>query len=185
MNILLLGGSKFMGLELIESLINNVDNNIYVINRGKRYWNNEFYKIIKDRNNIFHFKSDRESTTEFVNTLEKLKVHLRESNNKNKIFNFIIDFSCFELYQTNDLLLPLNNLFEHYIFISSDSTYNASEVFLQRKEKYFFTKMFHEIEYITEEMAIFPENLDQRKYLKKLDSYGYNKLKCENVFIFI
>ena len=40
-NILVFGGSQFMGKSLLESISTNKDYLIYYINRNKFYWNNE------------------------------------------------------------------------------------------------------------------------------------------------
>lgn len=39
MNILILGGSEFIGRTLIEDLLEKKLGNIFIINRGKKYWN--------------------------------------------------------------------------------------------------------------------------------------------------
>ena len=40
-NVLVLGGSTFMGRSLMEKLSKHDDYNVHYINRGKSYWNNE------------------------------------------------------------------------------------------------------------------------------------------------
>jgi nucleoside-diphosphate-sugar epimerase len=165
MNIILLGGSKFMGLEVLKKLIES-DNikSIYVINRGNIYWNNKFNEIANK--NVTHIKADRRDKENFKSTLSSImeKVNI----------DFVIDFSC---YKEKDLtgLLSLSDKFGKYIFISTDSTYNASELGLIRTKDFFFKEK--DISLITEEEVKFiPENAD--KY-KDRDDYGFNKLLCE------
>ena len=56
MNILILGGSEFMGKTLIDKLIEE-KHNIYMINRGKWYWN----EYMKDKKEINYYYGDRDN----------------------------------------------------------------------------------------------------------------------------
>ena len=72
-NILVLGGSQFMGKSLLESISTNKDYLIYYINRNKFYWNNEVKKI----SNIHFIYGDREEKEEFA----KLLIYLNQYSN--------------------------------------------------------------------------------------------------------
>ena len=61
MNILILGGSEFMGKILVEKFLTQ-KHNVYMVNRGRKYWNTEM-KLIEginyyygDRNNFMEFQ---------------------------------------------------------------------------------------------------------------------------------
>ena len=208
MNVLILGGSKFVGLHLIEQIINilNIQNNItnntntnsnsnilkfntiYILNRGKNYWNNKFYNIFKGSNtnktntNIFkHIIADRTNK-------EDLKKIIIKNIDMLKKLDFIIDFSCFEL---SDLLNLLNTGIKYhiYIFISSDSVYNVSQIALTRNDEFFseentdYISRKTEKYKIKEEQSILPNSKEDRKSMKRMDSYGYNKIQIENYIL--
>lgn len=175
MNILILGGSKFMGLLTVSKLIKlkenkNINLFLHIINRGKVYWDGEFYKIIENKDYIFHHKVDRENESELSELLKKLK---------NTYFDNIIDFTLYEPKRVIFILEKLEYNFKNYIFISTDSTYNASEISLKKDFNYFKNS---KLVLIKEEDST--DNLndidkDIKSKLKKRDKYGYNKLKCE------
>ena len=37
-NVLILGGSSFMGLELLKTLAERGNTNVFFVNRGSKYW---------------------------------------------------------------------------------------------------------------------------------------------------
>jgi len=188
MRILLFGGSKFMGLDLLIKLskIENVE--IFIINRGKIHWNGLFYELVKSNKNIYHFISDRDNDNQFKTTLNHIKQLVSKSSqpkNENFIyFDYIIDFSCFVEDDAKLVLEEFPKLFKYYIFISTDSVYNASNISLERNEEFFLCKDdSNKIESVKEEEGYLSESSERRKKLKKRDSYGYNKLKCERVIV--
>ena len=60
-NILVLGGSQFMGKTLIETLSKDPEVHIFYINRNKKYWNNE----IKALPDLTFYYGDREHKEDF------------------------------------------------------------------------------------------------------------------------
>jgi hypothetical protein len=155
--ILILGGSKFMGLHLLEELIsynNNNNNNklfIFVINRGNFYWNGKFFSYLENNKDwIFHFKADRRNRKEFLLCLNlvflKANELIKEKNLSSKefIFDDIIDFTIFkpkDVFNLFDFLgFFKQKCFKSYIFISTDSTYNASDISLENSEEFFRNK---------------------------------------------
>ena len=151
-----------MGLGLVEKLIDLNENqvinlNIYILNRGKVYWNGKFYDIIENKNFIKHVKVDRNKQNEFIYTIQSLQ---KEDENP---FEYVIEISCF---QVEDLkFLDILN-YKKYIFISTDSTYNASPIALERTDEYFVKSNTKSIPLITEEYAYLPHDINIRKKLK-------------------
>jgi len=187
MRILLFGGSKFMGLDLLIKLSKIENSEIFVINRGKIHWNGLFYELVKSNKNIYHFISDRNNDTQFKTTLNQIKELISksfQSLSENPVyFDYIIDFSCFAEDDAKIVLEEFTKLFKFYIFISTDSVYNASNISLERNEEFFLSKEdLTLIESVREEEGYLSESSEGRKKLKKRDRYGYDKLKCERVF---
>jgi nucleoside-diphosphate-sugar epimerase len=172
----MLGGSKFMGLQLINSLIENKEKLnlecLLILNRGNEYWNGEFFKIITDKQYIKHIKADRKDKAQFANIIKDII-------EKFKYLDYVIDFTCYKRKELEVLLSCLNMNFTKYIFISTDSTYNASPISLERDDKFFMENKNSFIELITEEKAFIVDNEEIKDQLYKRDKYGFNKLLCE------
>ena len=115
-NILVLGGSYFIGKTLLPILKNDFkDANIYVLNRGSRGQEKGFNYI----------KADRNSKDDLINVL------------KNKKFDYIFDISGTEKKQiTNiiEILLPEN--IGLYIFTSSSAVYKEGQNIPFREDSY-------------------------------------------------
>ena len=60
MNILILGGSEFMGWTLVERFI-KAKYNVYMVNWGRKYWNTEMWKL----EGIKYFYGDWDNYMEF------------------------------------------------------------------------------------------------------------------------
>lgn len=192
MRILLLGGSKFMGLTLVQNLIEKQSEysnekekiSIYITNRGRIYWNGLFKKLIEGNVNVHHFISDRTNLKQFETCLDDINTFINNSENfkpsdsKLILFDYILDFTCYRRKEVKFLLEKLNFSFNTYLLISTDSTYNASELALKRDYQYFLENK-NDIPLIEEQEAEWCEDIQTRKLLKKRDDYGYNKLKCE------
>jgi nucleoside-diphosphate-sugar epimerase len=161
MKVLLLGGSKFMGLELIKRLIDS-EFELYIINRGNSYWNGKFYEII-DGKNCKHIKLDR-NDHKFGHNIKEMEL----------FYDYIIDFTCFERSDVDNLFDGLELNFKNYIFISTDSVYNACDIGINRNDEIFFNNTH--IPLVVEEDTICTDRVKG----KKRDSYGYNKFKCED-----
>jgi nucleoside-diphosphate-sugar epimerase len=174
MKILILGGSKFMGLKLIEKLISLGEHTIYIINRGNVYWDGLFYDIIKDQKMVKHFKADRNNKNEFKQVLQEISTDVQKDG---QLIDYIVDFSAFNKRQVRKLLKNFYESFKNYIYVSTDSTYNSSPLALERNNEFFVNNK--NVELVKEEMSIWSDDKEIRKKLKKHDEYGYNKFKCE------
>ena len=62
-SLVILGGSSFMGLCLLEMLIPHLDSfdAVHVLNRGRKYWDNRSQKIFDKFSKFKHWKVDRDT----------------------------------------------------------------------------------------------------------------------------
>lgn len=72
LNFLIIGGSEFMGKVLIERIQKKYAANIYMINRGKKYWNT----FMKENKEIKFYYGDRHCYLEF----QKLLTYISEKH---------------------------------------------------------------------------------------------------------
>jgi len=102
-NLLVIGGSYFFGRVFVETLAQNNDCRIYVVNRGNRP-----LKI----NGVVEIICDRNDTASLNALLPKLSWHA------------VIDFCAYTPQDISSLfsVLPAKNI-KHYIFISTVSVY--------------------------------------------------------------
>ena len=132
-----------------------------MINRGKRYWNQNF----KDFPFVKYYYGDRHVYFEYEKLLKYIsKKHGITESNK---WDLVVDFCCFERKEVKSAIRGLNKLISLYVLISSDSIYDVCEEDL-RKEVL-----------IKEEYSVRPENEVKLKKLNKDEDYGNDKLKCE------
>ncbi|CAD8075474.1 unnamed protein product [Paramecium sonneborni] len=154
--ILVLGGSTFMGKELLQDISENESYEVHYINRGKNYWNNAVNQI----KNVYYTYGNREDTTDFTTLIRYLSKKLGVGVN-GRNWEAVIDFSAFYSNQVKSVYGALRGLCNLYIFISTDSIYDVCKI----------------------RQIPITEDQDQRKELsdqeKKRESYGHNKLKCE------
>jgi 2'-hydroxyisoflavone reductase len=102
-NLLIIGGSYFLGRIFVENLVQNNDYRIYVVNRGNRPLNME---------GVVEFKCDRNDITGLKALLPKLSWHA------------VIDFCAYTPQDVNNLFLALPfKTIHHYIVISTVSVY--------------------------------------------------------------
>ena len=115
---LVYGGTQFMGLTLMRHFsLQPSETKVILVNRGKSYWDGESEKIVAKQPNRFeHVKADRnlDSFTEKV-----------QKGIDGRTVLAVIDFSCYKLKQAQlgAAVVPTST---KYIYISTDSTYNAS-----------------------------------------------------------
>lgn len=121
--ILILGGSTFMGKELLSDLSTDENYEVHYINRGKSYWNNAVNKI----KNVYYTYGNREETTDFTILLKYLNNKLGVGVNERK-WEVVIDFSAFYSNQVRSVYAALRGLCNLYIFISTDSIYDVCKV---------------------------------------------------------
>jgi nucleoside-diphosphate-sugar epimerase len=92
MNILILGGSKFVGKNFVDYMSLNSDYNLILANRG----------ITKTPDIVINRDNKKDC-----------------SNLKNKEYDFVVDFSCYDLNQFKNTYQSLK--FNRYIFISTSA----------------------------------------------------------------
>jgi dTDP-glucose 4,6-dehydratase len=108
MHLLILGGTRFLGLNFLKTILNS-GNRITLFNRGSMQEVNLFkdIQIIKgDRN--------RKSDVEVL---------------QNKLFDVVVDFSGYTRYQIELMVHQLSGKIGHYIYCSSGAVYEETEKF--------------------------------------------------------
>jgi len=159
--ILVFGGNGFIGVEVVEYLLNNApDYDIVLVNRGN--WDSwDSAERIKHRvkENIV---CDRYK--------DSLKICLHKYLNE-ELFQFeaVIDFSAFKSRVIKNVIneIPAEKI-KRYILISTDSVY---EVCVDKKLNQ------NEALILKETDSIRPGDIEEQNRLKKLDSYGHHKFK--------
>jgi nucleoside-diphosphate-sugar epimerase len=159
--VLVFGGNGFIGVEVIEYLLNNApDYEFVLVNRGN--WGDwDSAERIKHRikENII---CDRHK--------DSLKKCLHQYlNQESFIFEAVIDFSAFKSRVIKNVIkeIPAEKI-KRYILISTDSVY---EVCVDKKLNQ------NEPLILQETDAIRPESKEEQNRLKSLDSYGHHKFK--------
>ena len=162
MNILILGGSEFIGRTFVDSLIQAGDSKMFTINRGKQYWN----ESLKDKKGVNYYYGDRNEYMEFEKLLQYVskKEKIGEGGKK---WDLVVDFSCFERKEVKSVIRALRDKCKLYVFISTDSIYDVCDKKLRRDD------------FIKEEYGVRPESDKIIEELNKNEDYGNDKLKCE------
>ena len=121
MKVLIIGGSEFVGKQLANTLLSENNIEVFIINRGKKYWN----ELMRNQPKINHYYGDRNEYLEF----EKLINYISEKHqiNKTNKWDLVVDFSAFERKQVKSVIRSLKNLCKLYVFISSDSIYDVCD----------------------------------------------------------
>jgi len=104
-NVLVIGGSYFVGRVFVEELRNHADHSIYVMNRGNRPLGLE---------GVEEIVCDRHDTLTLEHTVPPLEWHA------------LVDFCAYEPRDVDMLLYSLPGSLQHYIFISTTSIYQDS-----------------------------------------------------------
>jgi hypothetical protein len=90
--VLVLGGSSFMGLTLLQGLMETTQLKVCFINRGNNYWDNKVGDLLKKYSQKLYFtktKGGRDKTLLYQEALKQIfEVH-------GKNISAIIDFCCF------------------------------------------------------------------------------------------
>lgn len=159
-NILVFGGNGFIGAEVVEYLLDhNNDLNVILVNRGN--WSDwDAASRIKPRV-ARCLVCDREN--------ESLKSQVGEEL-KGIVFDAVIDFSAYKSKVIKDVFKTIEaERIKQYILISTDSVYEVSQ--FERGDTTDYD--------IRETDSTRPSEESERQKLKKFDSYGHHKLKCE------
>lgn len=144
-----------MGHSFKEAAIRSGLFDVTVLNRGRRYWNDSDDAT---STKYTHLKCDRNDADRMLRLLAETK----------KTFNFVVDFCAY----TPDDIEPLFDLLRqhnsHYVFISTDSIYEATD---------FSKHARHDIRVENDDVR--PADASERARLRKKDKYGDDKLRCE------
>jgi len=68
-NVIIFGGSSFMGLTTLMWIANKIEdyNKVYVLNRGKKYWGGKSLEIMAKHSDVFeHIIQDRDKPDQFA-----------------------------------------------------------------------------------------------------------------------
>ncbi len=154
-----------MGLSFLNQLIEEKTHNIFMINRGNKYWNYQ----AKELEGVTWYFGDREEYYEF----KKLVIYISQkhgitSDNK---WDLVMDFSGFDRKEVKCAMRALNEICKFYLFVSSDSIYDVCDNKIRRDD---FIKEIH---------AIRPESLKLVKELNHEDQYANDKLRCEEYLL--
>ena len=103
--MLILGGTEFVGRQLVERLITDPNNELFLFNRGKTNPH-----LFPDTNKII---GDRETTD-----IEKIKNHR---------WDYIVDFSSYYPQSLQKTLDQINKNVKKYIYISTISVYDFKQ----------------------------------------------------------
>ncbi|XP_032218471.1 uncharacterized protein LOC5518064 [Nematostella vectensis] len=155
---LVLGGNGLMGSELVSLLNIQPATDITIVNRGNWYWDS--YHRIKPF--VTHVKCDRF----IIHDCTQLK-KVAESK---FFFDVVFDFSSYQAKQLRDFLDLMRHRIGRYVYISSDSVYEVSQL----------PPNFNG-EPSREEDAVRPASRTRQEELRLVDGYGHNKLECEEV----
>lgn len=164
MNVLIIGGTEFMGLTLVQRLQESKRQGkiqtLALINRGNIYWQND----INSSPLISHLRADRSNRKEFARVLKIGS----DSLGQGKVWNLVVDFSCFEPGDLEAVVEGLRGRTQLYIYISTDSVYDVCDRDLRTKEGL-----------ITEDLSIRPKDKAISAKLNSEDPYAHDKLRCE------
>ncbi len=158
-NVLLLGGNGFIGGEVLTQILDSeTQMNVVLLNRGRSWdWYDKLARISQVYSNIkWNRKQPLSECSELLKVLEELGR-----------FDHVIDFSGYDSQAVKSSLDVLGKHTSLYIYVSTDSVYEVCD-----KNHTGPTK---------ETDARLPTDRQERKKRKRLDSYGYKKLKCEEV----
>ena len=165
--VMILGGSNFMGKDLLDVLVSrNSGYKVFIINRNKLHWNNEA-SAYYEHPNVKHYFGDRDSHIEFTKLLKYLTQRVKkETSNPDFKWDLVIDFCGYLRKEVKSVIRGLTNDLRLYVFISTDSIYDVCETSGLSCP-------------VREEEAIRPT--DNKKIADKAEDeeYGHDKLKCE------
>ncbi|XP_031566487.1 uncharacterized protein LOC116301551 [Actinia tenebrosa] len=151
--VLVFGGNGFIGSEVVKELIEK-GYDITLVNRGNWYFDSK--ERIQPYVN-YHFTCDRDKA---------FKLECPELLTSG-YYDIVIDFSSYtskQIQQVTDILRDRVGL---YIYISTDSIYEVCQ-----KDHVAASR---------EEDAVRPKSAKKRMQLRKSETYGHEKLACEEV----
>lgn len=153
--ILIFGGNGFIGTRTSELLI-AAGHHLTLVNRGNWYWDSAF----NVRPHTRQISCDRAQALE---KCAKLKEFIANSEG----LDAIIDFSAYHPQNIDDALKLVSGKAGFYVYISTDSVYEVCEK--------------NHTGPSLETDAVRPSSPKRQAELERTDSYGHNKLACEEV----
>mmetsp|Transcript_76081 Transcript_76081/g.211515 ORF Transcript_76081/g.211515 Transcript_76081/m.211515 type:complete len:442 (-) Transcript_76081:88-1413(-) len=164
--VLVLGGSTFMGRELVQRLVAKPAR-ICMVNRGRKYWGTDDVSGGRAARVI----ADRRDGKAFASLLDEATQRLGAR------WALVADFSAYNGDDIRASLAGLRGRFDKYVYISSDSVYEvsawAADEWLPRKSR------SGEDPVVAEMDSDRPADKAARRRLQKADSYGDGKLEAE------
>jgi len=155
LSVLVIGGGNFMGSALLDVLLAHEGRfRVTVVSRDRRHWGERLSR----RANVRHIKADRRDRYELLHALSS---HADESDP----WRFCVDFCCYDTDDCEPLGTFLAELQCHYVLISTDSIYEVCDtpIGVARLESH----------------AVRPSDSVEQARLRRLDSYGDDKKRCE------
>mmetsp|Transcript_108131 Transcript_108131/g.312459 ORF Transcript_108131/g.312459 Transcript_108131/m.312459 type:complete len:443 (+) Transcript_108131:90-1418(+) len=163
--VLVLGGSTFMGRELVQQLVGR-SARVCVVNRGRSYWGTDD----TSGGRAARVLADRRDTKSFAALLSEATDRLGSD------WALVADFSAYNGADIRCALEGLRGRFATYAYISSDSVY---EVSAWAGEEWLPRKGCAGDPVVAEDDSARPDSTAERRRLRKADSYGDGKLEAE------
>ena len=116
MNILFLGGSRYFGKTVLDEILKEKKNFVFLVNRNSQ-------KINYKKKNLVHISCDRKD------------LHLYKKEMQKKIFDVVFDNIAYKVKDVKKLHQLLKGRIKHYIFTSSIMTYLNLSYNFDVKEK--------------------------------------------------
>ena len=102
MNILIFGGNRYFGKEVVKNLVQK-NNKIYLINRGN-------LQNLKNKK-IYHIKTDRKNLNKVINQINNI------------YFDVVLDNSSYNILSVKKVFKLLGKNIGHYIYLSTILSY--------------------------------------------------------------
>jgi len=163
--VLILGGSTFMGRELVQAMLAK-SARVCIVNRGRSYWGTK--DVSGGR--AAHLTADRNKPQTFAQRLDEVTTFLGGN------WALVADFSAYNEDDIHASLAGLHGRFETYVYISSDSVYEVS-AWAGRAWKSEASGLFRSS--VAEDATVRPDDKHLRAKLRQADSYGDGKLRAE------
>jgi len=135
---------------------------VHLINRGTNYWKNDTQNSNFITQNAIIHHMDRTKPQDFKQNLTKI---IEDCENW---FDFVIDFSCYDIEDMECVVPTLVSKVGVYVFIGSDSIYDVCDRRVRVAGRL-----------VDEGMAVRPEEEELREEYASEESYGDEKLECE------
>jgi nucleoside-diphosphate-sugar epimerase len=157
--ILIIGGGNFMGHALLELFLHDKFASrfdVTVVSRDREHWGEH---VSRHAAVSRHIACDRRDKYAFLHALSDALSTARP-------WRFCIDFCAYDLDDVQPLANFLQSISCHYVFISTDSVYEVCDTPLG-------------VARLESHALLRPTDVEERKRLRRGDTYGDDKLLCE------